>query len=185
MADQRKQYLLALMFVSGLSYKDMADRTGLSEKAVRSMARSDLFKAQVVELQRQMKEVTLDNLLHRIEQEAGPSFETLMQLRNGNVTDPQVARIQLDATKFHLSELYMDRAHPKVTRQESENVLRVAFDREAIAQMIGALAEDRGEVIEVEAIEPRAVIAITHEPRIAVQDLDEVVAELDQAEAAE
>lgn len=147
---QRRQYLMALMFVSGISQREIAARLGYSIGHVRNVVASPMFREFAAEVQRELHESTLGSLVDRIEREAMPSLDVLVDLRDGNFEDPKVAAVQAGAAKFILGDLHMDRKQPKVTKQENDGVLHVTFGPDALRQMLGAQAEATGEVIDVE-----------------------------------
>ena len=147
----RRKFLMALMYAAGIPLKEIAHRLSYSEGYVTTLASSELFRAQVAELQRDMRDTTISNLLDRVQQEAIPSFNVLMEIRDGAIDDAATARLRLDAAKFHLGDMYMDRFIPKTTRQETEDVIRIQFDQDAVRQMFGTLAEVRGTTITVDS----------------------------------
>lgn len=148
--SQRRQYLMALMYVSGISQREIAARLGYSASHVSSVIKSPLFREYAAEVQRELHDSTLGSLVDRIEREAMPSLDVLVGLRDGDFEDPKVAAVQASAAKFILGDLHMDRKQPKVTKQENDGVLHISFGPDALRQMLGAQAEASGEIIDVE-----------------------------------
>ena len=181
----RKRFLLALMYVSGLTHAEMAEKTGYNVQSLQSIVKSDLFQAQVDQLRKEMKESTLATVLGQIEDQAIPSLETITDIRDSLDMDPQVSRLRLDAAKFLFGDLYFDRVHPKITRNESENVTRITFDGTAMKQMMEAMAEGRGEIIEMTVIDDTAQIAVADLPPVPqkAEPIEQVIEELEAEDA--
>ncbi len=146
----RRQYLMALMYVSGLSKAEIAKRLGYTAQHVSIVVDSPLFREFASELQRELRDSTLGTLTDRIEREAMPSLDVIVGIRDGDFDDHQRAKVQQDAAKFILGDLHMDRRMPKVTKQENDGVLHVSFGPDALKQMLSAQAEVTGETIDVE-----------------------------------
>lgn len=139
------------MYVSGLSQAEIARRMGYSPSSISRMIDTPEFREYAQELQRDLRSSSLGSLTDAIEREAMPSLETITRIRDGSFDEPQVGRVQLDAAKFLLGDLHMDRKVPKVTKQENDGVLHVSFGQDALRQMLTAQAEAQGrEVIDVE-----------------------------------
>lgn len=172
--------VMCLMAAAGMKPREIAEKLGYAEKSVQTLLASDLFKAQLVELRREMRQSTLGTLLDRIEDEAVPSLEVVLSLRDGNFTDPASGRLQLDAAKFVLGDLHMDRKHPKTTRQETDTAVRITFSAPALRQMLGAVAEDKGEIIELSMLD-KAQIEVPKSPKMMLDapPIEQVVEELE------
>jgi hypothetical protein len=181
---KNRQYLVALLYVSGLDAAEIARRTDYDIKYIHQICASALFKAQVATLQKQLGEEMVRTVIERIEDEAPLSMDVLMQIRNGEFdpSNKDTVKLQLDAVKFHLGDLYMDRFHPKVTKQESDQQIRITFDQDALRQMMGAVAEDKGETIVISDYTPAAV-TLLKDPSLLPMTVDQAVEALDGEDA--
>lgn len=177
--------LMAMMVAAGKSTRDIAEKLGYAVSTVETLRRSELFQAQVSQIMKEMREATIGTLLDRIETESMPSLDVILAVRDGVFQDVQTGRLQFDAAKFVLADLHMDRRIPKVVKQENEAVVRVTFNGNVLRQMFSALAEDRGEVIDVGESPPVRLLIPKDPPAVAVQSIDDALAEMEAGESKE
>lgn len=137
--------LIAHMVAMGHRNIDIAKELGYSEHRVSAIKLSPLFRELVKKLQNDLIERDVGTFLDRIKNEANPTLDVIIALRDGGDTD----QVRLGAAKEIL-----DRAAPKKQAIEIDHTKRIIFESAELRQMVGALAEDRGlsqEVIEVAA----------------------------------
>lgn len=146
-----RHLLMALMVAAGWRQKDIAAKLGFNPNRVSIICGSPLFKAQVQNLQRELRESTVADVVHRIATEAGPSLDVMVELRDHAQAEP----VRLSAAKDILDR------NPKlarVSKVEGESSLRVSFGAPELRQMFGALLEDDGKprlVLDATALPPR------------------------------
>jgi len=147
----RRQYLMALMYVSGHSKNSIASRLGYSLPRVNSILNSPLFREYAAEIQRELRDSTLGTLISKIEAEALPSLDVILGIRDNTFPDdPPTSRVRLDAAKFIVGDLHMDRRSPKVTKQEQDGTLHISFGPDALRQMLSAQGEATDTIITLE-----------------------------------
>ncbi len=132
--------IIALMVAAGWKQKDIAVELGFHENRVSIIASSPLFRVQVHEIQKQMREGLIDDVSELIKAEALPSVRKIVELRDGEQVPETV---QLAAATSIL-----DRAVPKITRHEEDHSLTIYLSKDDVGVM-DEVAEELGEVIDV------------------------------------
>lgn len=132
----RRQIILMLM-AAGWRNIDIAREFGLAENYVSVMRTSPLFRAQIAEMQKQLRESTVYDVMEMIESEAANSVKLLVDVRDdggdGKAADRNVQR--------QAANDILDR-HPrfaKRTQHDEVHVHRIVFDKEDVARMMAAM----------------------------------------------
>ena len=169
-----RHQLVALMRAIGLTNKQIAEKLGYDENRVSIIAGSPLFKAQVYQLQKDIRESTLTEVVTRLQQEAGPTLDVLVQLRDFGMPG--------DTVRLGAAKELADRipALQKVSRIEEERTIRLVLGGPELQQMRQALEEDNGTPPKVIDVIP--LPANGTEP-IRARLLHEAIAELEAADA--
>ena len=131
--------IIALMIAAGWKQKDIAIELGFHENRVSIIASSPLFRVQVYEIQKQMREGLIEDVNELIKAEALPSVRKIVELRDG----AEAETVQLAAATSIL-----DRAAPKITRHEEDHSLTIYLSKDDVGVM-DEVAEELGEVIDV------------------------------------
>jgi hypothetical protein len=171
---------MALMTAAGWRGKDIAAKLGVSPHRISIIASSPLFKIQVDRLQKEMRESTVADVVHRIATEAGPSLDVLVELRDHAVNEH---------VRFSSARDILDR-NPHVARVqkvEEDRTLRIVFGAPELRQMFGALLEDDGKpvpsIIETTALPVGPLGSVKIGGPKKARPLDEVIEEMEAAEA--
>lgn len=149
--QSQKLFSLALMFLSGMKPADMAKKLGWAERTVKTHLRSEIFRAQLVEMRKEVQTDTIQAILKRIDEEGMESLEVLTRIRDGDFEDSKTAAQQRAAAQFLLGDMFMDRKVPRLTggiKGESEGV-KISIGADALQEMFHALAEFKGTSITV------------------------------------
>lgn len=134
--------VIALMVAAGWKQKDIAEQLGFHENRISIIAQSPLFRVQVQDIQKKMREGLIDDVNELIKAEVVPSMRKLVELRDHASGEPGES-IQLSA-----ANALLDRGAPKVTRQELDYSLTIKLSREDVGVM-AEVAEELGETIDV------------------------------------
>jgi hypothetical protein len=130
------------MHAAGFRNVDIARHLDLGENRVSVILSSPLMKAQIADLQRELRSSTVEDVMKVIEREAGNNVRVLIELRDGSTND-QVRRLSAGDL--------LDR-HPrfaKRTHHEEERTVRIAFGPAEIKRIIDvqALVESTDEAV--------------------------------------
>lgn len=147
----RRQIILMLM-AAGWRNVDIAREFGLQEGYISVMRTSPLFRAQIAEMQKQLRESTVHEVMEMIESEAANSVKLLVDVRDdsgdGKAADRNVQR--------QAANDLLDR-HPrfaKKTQHEEVRVHRIVFDKADVERMMAAMPV-KPAVIDVTPEEPK------------------------------
>lgn len=139
----QRHFVAALMLASGYRQADIARTLGYHPNRLSMIATSPLFRAQVADLQRQLREATLGDAMAMIEREAGASVEVIVGIRD-DAGEP-------GATRLRAANDLLDR-HPLLSRRtavDETRTLRVSFSAADLAQMARAVAPAAGALPEI------------------------------------
>lgn len=131
-ASNDRHLAMAMMFAAGHRNRDIARALRYDENRVSILRNSPLMRAQVEQLQRDMRERTFGDVIARLQREAGPTLDVLLALRDTSAKDD----VRLGAAR----ELF-DRQVPKVTRTQEDRTLRIEFGLATLRQMAAAVDE--------------------------------------------
>lgn len=131
-----RYFLIALMNAAGFRNCDIARHIGLGENRVSIILSSPLMKAQIRDLQGELRTSTVEDVMGIIEREAGNNVRVLIELRDG-AQGPGADNVR----RLAANDL-LDR-HPrfaKRTHHDEERTIRIAFGPAEIRQIIDAKA---------------------------------------------
>lgn len=146
MTDRRT--VIMMLMAAGWRNKDIAAEFGLGEVYVSVMRNSPLFRAQIAELQKQLREHTVGDVMEMIEREASNSVKLLVDVRDdggdGKAADRNVQR--------QAANDLLDRTarFAKKRQDEVEHVHRLVFSTEDVKRMAAAMPTREARVIEAE-----------------------------------
>lgn len=143
-----RHHLLAYLLVGGKKDVEAAEAIGYSVARVQQIKRSPLFVALCNELRAEIAEKHVTNVAQWLEQETGPTLRRLKDLRDQDESLP----VALGATTAIL-----DRAAPKVSKHETEQIHRHVWDRRDVEAMGKVFAELQGTSPDVVEAEFRAL----------------------------
>lgn len=133
-----RHFLVALMHAAGFTNRKIADHLNYHENRISIILSSPLMKAQIAELQGELRMGTLGDVAAIIEREAGPSVQVLLEIRDDAMLrlSPQGQSVRKSA-----SEAILDRSRfAKRTHHEEERTIRIAFGPAEIRQILDARA---------------------------------------------
>lgn len=174
-----RHLVMALMIAAGWRQKDIAAKLGYTQNRVSIICSSPLFRVQVDRLQKELRESTVADVVHRIATEAGPSMNVMVELRDHALNE----NVRLGAAKDILDR---NPRIARVSKVEEDRTLKISFGAPELRQMFGAMLEDEGKpvpsVIETTAFPIMGREQAVNKPKRA-RPLDEVIEEMEAAEA--
>lgn len=170
-----KQILeLALLHMAGLSSTQIGKKLHLTPHYVKVLLCSELFKAQVAQLQERLQKEGLQSLINRIALEAPKSLDVATQMRDLPLTEKnaklaRLAKVKFDAAKFLFGDLYYDRKVARLTgssgKEHEDASVRIVINEAALQSMFTALQEYK----------ERPVSEFPHENRLAIETTSTIV----------
>lgn len=206
----QKLFTLALMFMGGMKPRAMAKKLNMPYRTVLTHVKSELFRAQLVELQRTVSTDVIEGIMRRIDEEALPALQVLSSEIHRDIrkTDPKTAPLiaqKRAAAQFLLGDLFMDRRVPRLggggkKDGEADGAgIKVSISEDALREMFQALAEFRGENVNVQFARPPVLVnppepapSSPHPrvkkqkalpPPVEIEEVDALVKELQELEA--
>lgn len=135
--------LAAYLTAAGRRQNEIMRITGYSQVRLSTLQNSPLFRVYVKQLQEELKGQTFDEVVDRINEEAIPTLDRLVNLRDHGTKEDNV-RLGAAQTLMKyvpaLRALDQEDAGPKVT---------LKFERSGMALIAQAIAEDEGRTIDV------------------------------------
>lgn len=128
-----RHFLCALMHAAGFTNRKIADHLGYHENRISIILSSPLMRAQIKELQEELRAGTIEDVMGIIEREAGNNVRVLLELRD---------HAEESNTRRLAANDLLDR-HPrfaKRTHHEEERTIRIAFGPSEIRQILDAKA---------------------------------------------
>jgi len=177
-----KQAFIPVMRARGMTCKRIAQVLGLHEVYVSDLCRSPLMKALIRQVQENVSGAMLHETIARIMDEAGPSIDRLVDLRDHSDED----KIKFDAAKALLFEGFLDRALPKRTSMELSQGTQTPHLPEADFMRFTAACSEAGMEIQdaEEVMEPTPAEGGVEDKGEGDRDADDAPAETAIAIAA-
>lgn len=170
-----RHMVMAHMAAIGRMPGEIASKLGLHPNYVGICLKSPLFKAYVEQLQKEIKENTINSVQEFIDQETLPSFEALKNIRDAG--DSDAVRISAAKEIIAHSDLVTKKTEIKIDQTK-----RIVIERGDLIDMMKAVAEDEGGELPEEILTdgeelPLLSQASLHQPKTIQELCEELEAE--------
>lgn len=155
--------LIAYAVIAGKTNVEIARALGYHINRIYAIRQSPLFRALVEQLRKELQAGTIGTVIDRIMNEAGPSVDAIVQLRDSAESES----VKLAAAQDLLNR---NPSTAKISRTEEDRTVRVLFDSNDMRRMAAVIAEDEGR----DAIP--AVATVVPDSPLRPRTLDEVLA---------
>lgn len=162
-----KHRLIAYMVIAGKTNIEIGRTLGYHPTRISIIRQSPLFQALTAQLQKELQRSTVGDIVDRIMREAGPSVDTIVELRDAAESE----NVRLAAAQDLLNR---NPQTAKISRTEEDRTVRVVLDGDAMRRMASVIAEDEGRADAIPAI----ATAVSDSP-LRPRTLDEALAALD------
>jgi len=169
----QKLFMLALMTMGGMTPQQCADKLHMKVDTVRTHMKSELFRAQLVEMRDQVQTDALDAVMKRIDAEGMESLRALVDIRDLDINKVDSKKAGLIAQKraaaqYLLGDLYVDRKVPKLGSHlpNDDGGIKVSISEDALHDMFQALANFRGEDVSITIPKLPVVKQVEHQEHV-------------------
>ena len=157
--------LVSYMLAGGRSRAEVAEATGFSAAYLTSLIASPLFKAQLTRVRNKISEAAVESVVEDLQARTvgagGNALDTVLDL----MSDAKSEQVRL-----HAASSILDRAIPKQTKHQEEQIIRLSLDGKALDRMSSVLTEFKQAK---KTLEP-AEYTIS-DPTIPLPDIDELI----------
>lgn len=132
--------LMILLAAMGKGTSEIAREVDVTPQWASTVLNAPRFKLQVKHLQDQIEQESLGTFVDRLNAEAEPTLDRIIDLRDNSKLD----QVQLGAARTIFNKIV-----PDISRNEEERTLKLVVEGVDLASLANAIAEDEGKTIDV------------------------------------